>query len=276
VAAGAREKSFVTRSSRAASEAPPGSGSRRLGKAAVSLLLAAAAGTVDAITFTVLHQIFTANMTGNTTTLGIAAGRGNVATLVPLGVAVAVFVVAIVLATVVIEIASRRGAHATAAPMLLLEAALLAVLMVDGHHILHNNTAPDHRIGGFYVLLTLAVLAMGVQTATLTKALGRTLRTTFVSGLLTTFGQELVNALAPEPGERGSYLRGELGLGGRRESARGLCLHLAVWLAFLAGAVWGGFAEPHWRTWPLAAPIAAVLAAGAIDLRDPIHRHAPQ
>jgi uncharacterized membrane protein YoaK (UPF0700 family) len=243
-------------------------------RAAAALLLALAAGTVDAVSFIVLHHIFTANMTGNTTKLGIAAGRGNGAALVPLVVAVAVFVAAIVLATAAIEIATRRGVRSTAAPMLTLEAALIAALMLDGRHILRDNTAPDHTIGGFYTLLALAILAMGTQTASLTKAFGQTLRTTYVSGLLTTFSQELVNAISPPPNGGGSYLRDELGLGARRESLRMLGLHMAVWTAFVGGAIWGGFGEPRWATWPLAIPLGAILAAGAIDLQRPLRRRA--
>jgi uncharacterized membrane protein YoaK (UPF0700 family) len=241
-------------------------------QAAAALLLAFAAGTVDAVSFIVLHHTFTANMTGNTTKLGIAAGRGNGATLLPLAVAVAVFIAAIVLATAAIEFATRRGLRATAAPMLTVEAALIAALMLDGRHILRHNTAPDHAIGGFYTLLTLAILAMGTQTASLTKAFGQTLRTTYVSGLLTTFSQELVNAISPPPSGGGSYLRDELGLGARRESLARVGLHLAVWAAFVSGAVWAGFGEPRWATWPLAIPIAAILAAGAIDAYRPLHR----
>jgi uncharacterized membrane protein YoaK (UPF0700 family) len=244
-------------------------------QAACALLLALAAGTVDAISFIVLHHIFTANMTGNTTKLGIAAGKGNGAAVLPLAVAVVVFVTAILLATALIEFAARRGVRATAAPMLLLEGGLVAALMVDGQHVLRHNTAPDHTIGGFYTLLTLAIVAMGTQTASLTKAFGQTLRTTYVSGLLTTFSQELLNAISPPPKGRRSYLRDELGVGGRRESLARLGLHLAVWAAFLGGATWAGFGETRWATWPLSASVAAILAAGAIDLHQPLHRKPP-
>lgn len=235
------------------------------------MLLAVAAGCVDAVSFIVLHHIFTANMTGNTTILGIAAGRGDGAAVLPLAVAVVVFVAAIVLATALLEIAARRGLRSSAAPMLALEAALVAAMMVDGRYVIRHNTTPDHFVG-FYTLLTLAIVAMGIQTASLTQALGRTLRTTYVSGLLTTFGQDLLNALWPPPAGRASYLRDELGLGSRGESLRRLLLRLAVWTAFLGGAVWGGFGERRWTTWTLAASLGAIAAAAAIDLRRPLYR----
>jgi uncharacterized membrane protein YoaK (UPF0700 family) len=244
--------------------------SERQAQAAAALLLALAAGSVDAVSFIVLHHVFTANMTGNTTKLGIAAGRGNGAAVLPLAVAVAVFVTSILLATAVIELAARRGLRSTAAPMLVLEAALIAALMLDGRHVVRHDTVAGHTIGGFYTLLVLAIVAMGTQTASLTKAFGQTLRTTYVSGLLTTFSQELLNVLAPPPRGRGSYLRDELEIGDRPESLRRLALHLAVWTAFLGGAVWGGFGEQRWTTWPLAAAVAAILAAAVIDLQRPV------
>jgi uncharacterized membrane protein YoaK (UPF0700 family) len=237
---------------------------------AAALLLAGAAGAVDAVSFIVLHSIFTANMTGNTTSLGIALGRADTASAVPLVVAVAVFVAAIGIGTAGIELVTRKGLRATAAPAFLLEAALVAAFMVDGRHVLRHNTAPDHALGGFYVLLALAVVAMGVQTAALAQALGSVLRTTFVSGLLATFVQELVNLVVPAPSDR-SYLRDELSVGSRRQSLHRLCLHLGVWLCFVAGGVWGAWAEGRWTTWALALPVGALLAAAAVDAARPVH-----
>lgn len=94
---------------------------------ATAPLLAATAGTVDAVSFIVLHHTFTANMTGNSTELGIAAGRLNDASLTPLAAAVATFIGAIALGTAAIELVTRRGVRAAAAPAFLAEAALDAM-----------------------------------------------------------------------------------------------------------------------------------------------------
>jgi uncharacterized membrane protein YoaK (UPF0700 family) len=238
---------------------------------ATAILLSLAAGCVDAVSFVVLHRIFTANMTGNTTELGIAAGHTNVNALEPLAVAALVFAVAIALGTAGIELATRRGLRATAAPALAIEAALIAVFMLYGRDVVHGVAVPGYTIGGFYVLLTVAIVAMGIQTAILTRAFGATIRTTYVSGLLTDFSQELVNVIVPVKPGRPSYLRDDLGLGPRRRSLVRLGLHLAVWTSFAGGAVWGGFAEQRWSTWALALPLGAVLAAAAVDLRRLAH-----
>jgi uncharacterized membrane protein YoaK (UPF0700 family) len=241
------------------------------GRVATALLLAAAAGTVDAVGYLVLHQIFTANMTGNTTKVGIAAGHANADAFVPIAVAIGCFVGSIGIATAGIEVAARRGVRSAAAPAFLAEAALLAALMIAGDHVVRGGTAPDHA-AGFYLLLALAVVAMGVQTASFARVLGATVRTTYVSGVITTFTQELVNVLTPPPGRgRPSYLRDELGLGSRRGSIARLALHLGIWASFVGGAVWGGYAEHRWSTWPLALGVGALVAAAAVDLRQPVH-----
>jgi uncharacterized membrane protein YoaK (UPF0700 family) len=239
---------------------------RERAQVAAVLLLAAAAGTVDAVSFLLLHQTFTANMTGNTTQLGIAAGHADRSALTPLAIAVGTFVVAIALATAAIEVATRRGTRATAAPVLLVEGALLGVF------ILVRPQAPPEPAGGLFdVLLVVAVAAMGIQTATLVRALGATVRTTYVSGLLTTISQELVNAaMRPAEGTR-SYLRDQLGLGPRGRSGARLALHEAVWASFAGGAVWGAWSESRWPSWGVAAPLGAVLLVAMIDVVRPLH-----
>jgi len=232
---------------------------------AAALLLAAAAGAVDAVSFLFLHQTFTANMTGNATQLGIAVGHTDASAVRPLAIAVGTFVVAIWLATAGIEAAVRRGGRATAAPALIVEAALLG-----GFVLARPDAPPAPQSRQFGVMLVLAVAAMGVQTATFARALGTTVRTTYISGMLTTIVQEAVRLASPPKDERPSYLRDELAVGGARPAER-LALHVAVCVCFLGGAVWGAVTEP--RGWSVAAALAAVLVVAAIDLARPIHGH---
>lgn len=236
-----------------------------------AFLLAPAAGAVDAVSYVVLHQIFTANMTGNSTLLGLSLGGSVMRSAVPIGVAVAIFLVAMALGTVVLELAMRNGERSAAGPVFALEIALLSVYMIYGGYVLQNNSAPDYRASGFYVLLAVAVFAMGLQTASLTRALGTSVHTTFVSALLLNAAQELVHAAMPEAGSRSSYLRDELQLGARRSSLQRAGFHLGVWAAFVAGAVWGSYAESRWQLWALALPLGLLAVAFAVDLWRPLH-----
>jgi uncharacterized membrane protein YoaK (UPF0700 family) len=244
---------------------------RTQSQAAAALLLAFVGGAVDAASYLVLHKIFTTNMTGNSTQLGIGVGQGSGAMVIPLAAAVSTFVIAIALATTGIELAARRRIRSTAAPALLVEAALVAAFTMVGRRVLRHGAAPDHTVGGFYAMLIIAVVAMGIQTAALTRALGGMVRTTYVSGVLTTFGQHAANSLLPATRGRPSYLRDDLQLGSRRESRIRIAFQLGVWASFVTGALWGAYGTHRWWTWTLLVPLAALLAAIGVDLRRPVH-----
>ena len=235
-----------------------------------AVILALAAGGVDAVSFQLLHRIFTANMTGNSTQLGLSGGAGDAGALLPLATAICVFVVAMVAGTGIVELATRRGARSTAAPALAAESALLVALIAAGDELVGGAAVRDHSTP-FYVLLTLAVAAMGIQAATLTSAIGTTVRTTFVSGMLLALAQELVNLLTPPAAGTRSHLRDRLGLGTRRTSGSRLAFHGAVWVGFVAGAAYGSYGESRWSTRALLVPLLAVIVAAAIDLRRPLH-----
>ena len=144
--------------------------------------------------------------------------------------------------------------------MLALEAALIAAFML----------APD----SFYLLAALGVLAMGIQTAALRQLGGRTISTTYVTGVLTSLTQEATNYAfwlrdrAERP--QHSFLRSVLGLGSRTDSRNRVALLAAVWLAYASGAILGSFGDQRIARWSLLLPLAALLAVIAVDLRRPL------
>lgn len=238
--------------------------------ARLAILLASVAGFVDAAGYIVLHGIFVAHITGDTNLLGQRLGRGDLAGAVPLVVAVVVFVLAVALVTAAIEGVARRGRRSPTLPALAFDAGLVAAFMAYGSVRFHHGTIPGHGVDGFYVLLALAACAMGTQAATVTKWGSKTIRTTYVSGMMTRFAQNVVNALAPRRDDAPSYLRDQLGLEGRAESARAAVVYLALWSAFLGGAVLGAWAELRFALWSLAFPLGALVLAVLADLRRPV------
>ncbi|HEY7396905.1 MAG TPA: DUF1275 family protein, partial [Gaiellaceae bacterium] len=191
---------------------------------ALAVWLAAIAGFVDAVGYLVLRQIFVAHMTGNTNQLGQRLGRGDLGGAVPLAVAVGVFVGSIAGFTVVLEAAMRRRMRSPAAVAFVLEAGLVVLFMLVGGAALEHDVLPD-RGAAFYVCLTSAIAAMGAQTAAVTKWGSRTVRSTYVSGMLTRLGQESAALLVGST--RGpSYVHDRLGLGARRESLVGAAAYL--------------------------------------------------
>jgi uncharacterized membrane protein YoaK (UPF0700 family) len=111
-------------------------------------------------------------------------------------------------------------------------------------HAVRHGTVPGHGIGGFYVLATVATVALGLQAAALTDVGGATVRTTYVSGQLTRLAQESVRRLR----------------GGGDRDAR-LALIAGIWLCYVAGATLGSLGLRELSTWALAIPVAALLVA---------------
>ena len=73
------------------------------------LLLAWAAGSVDAIGFLGLGHVFTANMTGNTVLLGLSLGEGRGIAAVANVIALAGFCLGVALGAVIVERDARKG-----------------------------------------------------------------------------------------------------------------------------------------------------------------------
>lgn len=206
---------------------------------ALVVVLAALAGFIDVVCYLTLHHLFTAHMTGNTSKFGVALGRGRLWDALPLAVAPLLFVGGIVLGTLLVDAGLRRT-------LLVAQAALVAAFMGYGSQIVRNGSVPDHRLGGFYVLAALAITALGLQTAAFTELGGRTVRTTYVSGVLTHLAQALARRLY-----------------GRGLDTRRIVLLVAIWLAYAGGATLGSYTLGVFSLWCLAGPTAVLLVAAA-------------
>jgi uncharacterized membrane protein YoaK (UPF0700 family) len=147
--------------------------------------------------------------------------------------------------------------------------------MLYGRTVTTDGHVRDHSLSGFYVLAALGVLAMGMQTSALRQLGGQTVRTTYVTGILTSLTQEATNfAFWLHDGERRdedhSFLSRVLALGSRRESRDRVLLFGAIWLTYTAGGVLGSFVDGRLRLWALGIPLALLLLVIAVDLRRPI------
>lgn len=130
-------------------------------------LLSFAAGTMDAIAFMALGQVFTSAMTGNTLFLGLALGQGNFDTTLHSLAALIGYLLGAAAASVVMTWDGDRGRHA-----LYLEAAFLAAFAAVWFAV----GGPAGR-ASIYELIILSALAMGIQ-----GAVGRSLK---VPGIMT-------------------------------------------------------------------------------------------
>jgi uncharacterized membrane protein YoaK (UPF0700 family) len=198
---------------------------------AMAVALTALAGAVDACGLARLGDLFVSFMSGNTTSLGLALGRGEWSRAHFVATLVALFVLGGIAGEILGIAAGRWRVPAVTAAV----AAGLAVPLA----------APG-------VTVTAMVLAMGALNAAMQRAGGTSVSLTFISGALVRLGRGL-----------GQWLCG-------RRDGWGWLRQAAPWLGLLAGAAAAAWMQADLGAgtiWPLPLAAAALAAlAWRIDL----------
>ncbi|MGH7996440.1 MAG: YoaK family protein [Opitutaceae bacterium] len=209
--------------------------------------LAAIAGFADVLGYLILSQIFTSHMTGNAARAGLYIGAGHWAKFMLRGMAIPAYVAGVALGFTTERVAVQSGSRIRLAPAFAFELALLVafIFVCRSASIVRPDTSR------FYALLWILSVAMGLQSATLRRASGRTVQTTFMTGMLLNLGQESVE---------GAFDAAQ----GRRRPARrhwsNACVFGGVFLAFALGAALGSLAETRFHCLALVLPAAALGA----------------
>jgi uncharacterized membrane protein YoaK (UPF0700 family) len=230
----------------------------------VAFPLAVVAGYVDAVGFLTLAGLFVAHMSGNTVRLGVFVGDGDWSLAAQRLVPIIVFTIGVAAGIAVVEALRRRSTPAPAAPMLVVEGALLLAFMLVGRIVLNGHGAAGGS-WNYYLLAVLAVLAMGWQNAALRRVAGVPVHTTFVTGILMQVAEESVN---------GWYARRDLRRAGTERlpddvaaiAFRRARLHGGVWGSYLSGGVLGAFLALRWDLWSLTLPLAVLALLIALDV----------
>ena len=233
------------------------------------ILLAAAAGGVDAVSYLGLQEVFTAAMTGNTVLLGLAIGQGDFMAALASGLALVGFVVGVIL----VALAGQSEGDDASWPVgltfaLLIEALILAAIAVSWQWL-------GVKVEGvaLVVLITATALAMGMQSAAVSRLNVSGVSTTYVTGTLVSVSTQLsmmirqrwcarrradeVQSTAQSASDSASAsATGRLTEATRRSHA----LQLNVWLAYGIGAVVAGLTQSHWP-----ADTAAIASATKLD-----------
>jgi uncharacterized membrane protein YoaK (UPF0700 family) len=165
------------------------------------VLLAGAAGCIDALSYLRLGNVFTANMTGNAVLLGIATGQQVAARALHSVAALAGFVLG-VLAGAALS-ARRQGSQAAVWPpgvTLTLGVELIVLGALAAGWALEGG---DPAGRAEYGLIGVAALAMGLQSAAVRQLGVGGVATTYMTGTIT----GLLAGLALGGGLRGGRLR---------------------------------------------------------------------
>jgi uncharacterized membrane protein YoaK (UPF0700 family) len=226
---------------------PETSPSADAGRSRLALELACIGGIVDAIGYLTLAREFVANMSGNSVKLGIALQGGDWLQVARRAVPVAVFVMSGFAGVLLAEVMSIRGRRLGLELVLIVEASLLATAAAYG------STVPAHMIDGgsgpaFFALVVMLVAAMGLQASSLQRASGGTVRTTYVTGMLTNLATTTAHRVAAR-----LFPRADADADGRRA-----WLLAGIWSSYLAGAVVGAAGERVLRLAWLGLPVAAL------------------
>lgn len=240
----------------------------------LALVLAWTAGCVDAVSYLVLWKVFTAHMSGNSVAWAVSSGMGESSHAWHRAFAIPMFVLGVAAGAALSEMLARSGVRRIFTVAVTLEASLLLIFLLWGGALLHEGAIPPEPAWRFYLLIALVTLAMGVQNATLRRVGGVTVRTTYISGMLTNFAEQSVQYVfwlrdhwEAHRGHLGVVLR----LSRQQKSFRRVCLHGSIWVVFTAGAILGVWATLRWG---LVSLMLAVVCLGAIafcDIVSPIY-----
>ena len=227
-------------------------------KAAVALLLTFAAGDVDVVGYLALYHFFVANMTGNTVHLARQLLQAHWMQAVLAGSLIAAFLIGSLAGRAIVEVGSRRGIRSVTSFALLIEAGLIALVIV----LAPQGNAASGPAG----LLLILAAAMGLQTATLTRVGPLTVHTTFVTGMLNKLAQLL---------SQGLFLTYDLRQGkqvreARRKALQSAAYIFSIWLVYFVGAVFGAVTESAIGLLSLLIPIALLGSAAILDRLRPL------
>jgi uncharacterized membrane protein YoaK (UPF0700 family) len=205
----------------------------------IAVTLATIGGWVDAVGFLTLFGLFTAHLSGNTARLGVELGQGDASIALTYAVPIVAFLTAVVVGATFVVVRHERG---TLAPLLAVETLLVATFMVLGT-ALRDAGDLSVRSPAYYGLAVIAVAAMGLQTAALRHVCDVSVNTTFITGMVTAFGEELVMSA-----------RGDV------DAPRRARIHGGLVAAYIVGAVSGSALETAWQLWSLAVPVVVLVA----------------
>jgi uncharacterized membrane protein YoaK (UPF0700 family) len=173
-----------------------------LGRDGMLLMLAGAAGIMDAVAYRGLG-VYTTMMTGNTALLAFAVARGELAPVVRASLALAAFGTGAAAGAFITGRDRSRGEWPSVVTgALACEAILLGVFTAVVH-----VAGPARGTGATGLLILLSGLAMGIQSAAVRHLGVPGVATTYITSTLTSLSAELVGWTQSKDGARGRRLR---------------------------------------------------------------------
>ena len=236
-------------------------------KVCLALAMTWAAGFVDLVGYFSLYGIYTANMTGNTVAMARHLSQLEWAGVVRRGWPILTFVFGLILGAFIYEAEERRRIKVPFPPAIGLEALLIAIFIAAAIGNNFRADIPPQPAFKFFAMVALLAVAMGLQNVVIRKVGGLNVYTTFVTGSLVKFAENLSLYLFWLHDRTRGRLRSRLvkviRMSPRSIPLRRAALTLGLWIAYLIGAVCGGVSIQRWALLGMLAPFI-VLAAIAL------------
>lgn len=220
------------------------------------LMIAWAAGCVDAISYIGLGHVFTANMTGNTVLLGLALGQVEGLASLRSVIALGAFALGVALGVVTLGEGSAQGRWPKAVTRaIVVECALLGLFALG-----RLLTPADSGGGLAYGLIALAAAAMGIQSAAMRHLNLPGVATTYITGTMTGIVAGLIRHSRPNGPDRPTARcdPDQAPSAPRAGRLTDLGLQAAVFAIYAVGALSIGVVEPRWPSVSAVLPFAAV------------------
>jgi uncharacterized membrane protein YoaK (UPF0700 family) len=244
--------------------------SRRIARLAI--ILAWVGGMVDATGYLLLAHVFTAHMSGNSAALGAYLGDGQWAEAAPRLIPIPLFIFGVALGDALIEVAARCSVRVALSFALAPEAALLLIFRIFGARYLRAGTIRTDAAWQFVLLVALLAVPMGLQTAALQRVADTFVHTTFITGMLTIFAREAVAYVFwLGSRERRENVSASQGILPAHPSLFRASLSAGIFLAFLVGAVVGGYGAHRWTLNAMLTPLIVVALLILSDVRHPFY-----
>lgn len=221
------------------------------------LLLTWAAGSVDAISYLGLGQVFTAMMTGNTVLLGLAVAQGQALAALRSVLALGGFCAGVAAGALIAQRSRPQQDWPPAVTAALaLEGVILGIFAATWHLI-----GAPRSPGVVHVLIVLSGFAMGIQSAGVQRLGVSGVTTTYITGTLTNLVVGLVGWLRPP--DVPSPTTASVGKTNTHASPAipwqpRVSLLAAVFIAYGLGALVGGVLQARSSSFASLAPLGAV------------------
>jgi uncharacterized membrane protein YoaK (UPF0700 family) len=241
-------------------------------KSWVALILTFGAGMVDIIGYIAVYHFFVAHMTGTTVHFGNKLATRAWSDVAKSGITLLSFVGGSVIGRSIIEAGSRHKKRTVATITLLIEAGLIVIFIWLRPALMHGSDSQSAPLWVICALLSLLAIAMGLQTATLTRIGPLTIHTTFVTGMLNKFAQAISQWLFwmhDRRQEQAGLIEILLG-SGADPGFRNARFMFAIWLSYMVGSVTGTWMHSRWNVSALYLPVLILVLSAGVDQVQPL------